>query len=307
MVKDTPGRKEAQEGYLHRAYAESLREFGDPLALERCGGWLLKRAIPQADDYDAMGCYPLFACEDWSQLHVDLQKLQDELISVSIVADPFGEFDIEYLRECFPDVVKPFKQHFVIDLEQPLEVHPHHLRNVRKASQLVEVEHCPEPFQFLDDWIGLYQTLIDRYGITGIAAFSRTSFHSQLSVPGIHAFRAVENDTTVGMLLWYKQGDRAYYHLGAYSPRGYELGASFVLFDYAIRYFCSRQLKWLNLGAGAGANNSDSGLTRFKQGWSNGVRTAYFCGRIFAREKYERLAAAINTDYFPAYRLGEFK
>jgi hypothetical protein len=296
-------------GYLHRAYAESLREFGAPLALEQCGGWLLKRAIPQTRDYDAMGCYPLFACEDWSKLHLDLQQLNDELVSVSIVADPFGDFDTGYLRECFRDVVKPFKQHFVIDLEQPLEsfVHPHHLRNVRKASQLVQVERCEEPQECLDDWTNLYQTLIDRYNITGIAAFSRASFNGQLSVPGISAFRAVENGVTVGMLLWYEQVNRAYYHLGAYSDRGYEAGASFALFDYAIRYFCSRQLKWLNLGAGAGTSNSDSGLARFKQGWSNGVRTAYFCGRIFARDKYQQLSARTGTDYFPAYRLGEFK
>ena len=313
MVKDTLGRKEAQEsqimsGYLHQAYAESLREFGAPLALERSGGWLLKRAIPQTASYDAMGCYPFFCCEDWSQLHADLQQLEHELVSVSLVTDPFGEFDVDYLRECFPDVVKPFKQHFVTDLERPLEsfVRPHHLRNVKKALQVVQVERCLEPLEFLDDWVSLYQTLIERHSITGIAAFSRTSFERQLSVPGINAFRATENDATVGMLLWYEQGDRAYYHLGAYGKRGYEAGASFALFDYALRYFCSRQLKWLNLGAGAGTSNSDSGLTRFKQGWSNGVRTAYFCGRVFARDKYQQLSTQ-STEYFPAYRLGEFK
>jgi hypothetical protein len=314
MLKDTLGREEAQEsqamsGYVNQAYAESLREFGTPVALERSGGWLLKRVIPQTNDYDAMGCYPLFTCEDWSQLHLDLRKLKDELISVSLVTDPFGEFDIDYLRECFPDLVKPFKEHFVTDLEQPHEsfVHPHHLRNVRKALQVVQVERCLEPLEFLDEWVSLYQTLIDRYNITGIAAFSRNSFARQLCVPGINAFRAVENGDTIGMLLWYEQGNRAYYHLGAYSNRGYEIGASFALFDYALRYFCSRQLKWLNLGAGAGTSNGDSGLTRFKQGWSNGVRTAYFCGRIFARDKYEQLVAETDTSYFPAYRLGEFK
>ena len=296
-------------GYLDRAYAESLSEFGTPLALERSGGWLLKRAIPHTNSYDAMGCYPLFACEDWSRLRNDLEEIKDELIAVSLVTDPFGEFDTDYLRDCFPEVVKPFKQHFVTDLERPLEsfVHPHHLRNVRKALQLVQVERCAVPLEMLDDWVSLYQTLLDRYQITGIAAFSRTSFAAQLSVPGINAFRATENGATVGMLLWYEQGNRAYYHLGAYSNRGYEVGASFALFDYALRYFCSRQLKWLNLGAGAGTSNSDSGLTRFKQGWSNGVRTAYFCGRIFARDKYEQLVAQTETDYFPAYRLGEFK
>jgi hypothetical protein len=299
-------------GYLHQAYAESLTEFGTPRWLDQCRGWLLEREIPQSDKRDARGCYPLFACENWSNLKSDLQQLAGDLISVSLVTDPFGEFDVEYLRECFPDVMKPFKQHFVTDLTQPLEsfVHPHHLRNARKALPQVEVEHCIAPQEFLDDWVNLYQTLIARHAITGIAAFSRESFAAQLSVPGINVFRASENDVSVGMLLWYEQGDRAYYHLGAYSERGYELGASFSLFDYALRYFCSRQLKWLNLGAGAGTSDHNSGLSRFKQGWSNGKRTAYFCGRIFSRSEYQRLVERTNTgmtEYFPAYRLGEFK
>src|SRR5215210_8009130 len=122
-------------GYLHQAYAESLGEFGTPLELNHSDGWLLARQIPQTDSSDAMGCYPLFACENWSQLKTDLQQLEDDLISVCLVTDPFGDFDINYLQECFPDVVNPFKQHFVIDLERPIEsfVHPHHLRNARKA------------------------------------------------------------------------------------------------------------------------------------------------------------------------------
>jgi Acetyltransferase (GNAT) domain len=299
-------------GYLHHAYAESLKEFGAPLELPRCGGWLLARQIPQSVSRDAMGCYPLFACRDWSQLKADLEQLNDEVICVSLVTDPFGDFDTDYLHECFPDVMKPFKEHFVIDLEHPLEsfVHPHHLRNVRKALQHIDVERCIEPLEFLNDWVSLYQSLIEKHDITGIAAFSRNTFAAQLAVPGIVAFRAIENGATAGMLLFYEQDNRAYYHLGAYSERGYETGASFALFDYALRYFCSRQFKWLNLGAGAGAGNIDSGLTRFKQGWSNGVRTVYFCGRIFARNKYEQRVAQTgthSTDYFPAYRLGEFK
>jgi hypothetical protein len=300
-------------GYLHHAYAESLREFGAPLELPKCGGWLLARQIPQTASRDAMGCYPLFACRAWSQLKSDLEELNEEVISVSLVTDPFGDFDTDYLRECFPDVMKPFKEHFVIDLERPLEsfVHTHHLRNARKALQHVDVERCIEPLAFLDQWVSLYQTLIEKRDITGITAFSRIAFAAQLSVPGIVAFRAIENNgATTGMLLFYEQDNRAYYHLGAYSDRGYEIGASFALFDYALRYFCSRQFKWLNLGAGAGAGNNDSGLTRFKRGWSNGVRTAYFCGRIFSHDKYQQLVEATDTGattYFPAYRAGEFR
>jgi len=238
--------------------------------------------------------------------------LSKDLVSVSLVTDPFGEFDTDHLRKCFPDVMKPFKQHFIIDLERPLDsfVHPHHLRKARKALRQVEVEHCPRPLELLDHWVNLYQTLIDRHRITGIAAFSRTSFAEQLCVPGITMFRAVENEATMGMVLCYEQADKAYYHLGAYSNRGYEVGASFALFDFAIRHFCSRRLKWLNLGAGAGTTNSNSGLSRFKQGWSNGIRTTYLCGRIFSHVTYQQLVERTNTqstDYFPAYRFGEFK
>jgi hypothetical protein len=299
-------------GYLHQSYAESLREFGSPLALPCSGGWLLAREIPHTDSRDAMGCYPLFACHDWSQLNADLEELANDLVAVSLVTDPFGGFDADHLHKCFPDLMKPFKEHFVVDLEQPPEsfVHPHHLRNARKALKHVNVEQCLQPLDFLDDWVTLYQTLVEKHHITGITAFSRSSFAAQLSVPGMIAFRAVENTTTAGMLLWYEQDNRAYYHLGAYSDRGYEVGASFALFDHALRYFCSRQFKWLNLGAGAGAGDSDSGLTRFKRGWSNGVRTAYFCGRIFSRDKYQQLVEVTRTGatgYFPAYRFGEFK
>ena len=299
-------------GYLHPAYAASLSEFGEPFSLPRCGGWLLKRTIPNTSLADAMGCYPLFACEDWSQLRHDLEELSHDLVAIFLVTDPFGDFDEAYLRECFPDLVKPFKEHFIVDLSQQLDsfVHPHHLRNARNALRQLEVERCHNPIDALEDWLSLYDTLIERHSITGIAAFSRNSFAKQLAVPGIVAFRAAEHGETVGMLLWYQQNDRAYYHLGAYSTRGYETGSSFALFDHALRYFCSQEIKWLNLGAAAGSTGADSGLTRFKQGWSNGVRTAYFCGRICARKEYEQLVAATqtgSTDYFPAYRLGEFR
>ena len=299
-------------GYLHRAYAESLSEFGSPLSLPQSDGWVLTRRIPNTSETDAMGCYPVFACRDWSQLSADLRQLEQGLVSLALVTDPFGDYDTNDLQECFPDLVKAFKEHFLTNLERPLEsfVHPHHLRNAKRAREKVEVEKCPRPLAFLDEWVNLYQTLVDRHNITGMAAFSRNSFAGQLSVPGIVVFRAVENGTTVGMLLWYEQDQRAYYHLGAYSIRGYEIGASFALFEYAIRYFCSQQFKWLNLGAGAGTGTGNSGLSRFKKGWSTDVRTVYFCGRIFDRQKYQQLVEATNThstDYFPAYRLGEFK
>src|SRR5882724_4409121 len=96
------------EGYLHPTYADSLVEFGTPRPLQRCHGWLLQRRIPGSHFQDAMGCYPIFACLDWSQLHADLEDLNNELVSVTLVTDPFGEYDLDYLRLCFPNLVVPF-------------------------------------------------------------------------------------------------------------------------------------------------------------------------------------------------------
>ena len=304
---------EAVTGYLHPGYAQSLAEFGAPRELPRSGGWVLERQIPGFPYHDAMGCYPLFACKDWSQLHADLEDISNELVSLSVVTDPFGEYDSIYLQRCFKDVVIPFKQHFVVDLNRPLDtfVSSHHRRYARKALRQLYVERCGDSTQFINKWVDLYTALIERHNIKGILAFSGSAFEKQLSVPGIVVFRAVYEESTVSTLLWYIQGEVGYYHLGASSDLGYELWASFALFWSAIEYFAANGLRWLNLGAGAGVRSDGiDGLSRFKRGWSTGTRTAHFCGRIFDQKKYLEIVRAKDipeTEYFPAYRLGEFQ
>src|SRR5229473_8652620 len=96
-------------GYAHPGYAASLSEFGTPRLLPRSGGWILERRIPGCQERDAMGCYPLFACQHWSQLHADLDEIGSELVSVTLVTDPFGGYQEGLLRQCFPDQVVPFK------------------------------------------------------------------------------------------------------------------------------------------------------------------------------------------------------
>ncbi len=285
-------------GYAHPGYAAALAEFGEPRLLDASGASILERPIAGTDRRDAMGCYPLFACPDWSRLEDDLASLGSEFVSLCVVADPFGAHDPAMLKRCFPDVVRPFKQHHVIDLSRPGDdfISSHHRRNVRRAARSVRVEPCPDPKRFLSEWVELYGNLIDRHGIRGIPAFSPGSFARQLDVPGIVMLRATSSGRTVGMLLWYRQGPVGYYHLGAYTDEGYELKASFALFPFAIDYFRSQGLAWLNLGAGAGATGTGSdGLSRFKQGWATGTRASYLCGRIFDPVGYQEIVRARNV------------
>ncbi|MFV9507554.1 MAG: hypothetical protein AB4911_23640, partial [Oscillochloridaceae bacterium umkhey_bin13] len=128
-------------GYLHPSYAASLAEFGMPVALPRCQGWILRRPIPGVPFHDAMSCYPLFSCRDWSHLGADLHDHTDDLVSLAVVTDPFGAYDTDVLKQAFGDLVVPFKAHFVIDLAQHPEtfVSDHHRRNIQRALNAVDV------------------------------------------------------------------------------------------------------------------------------------------------------------------------
>lgn len=292
-------------GYWHSAYAHALAEFGTPLYLPTAQGWLLQRTIPATQHVDVIGCYPFFSCHNWQQLHEDIAALPPELVSVTLVTDPLGNFAEADLPAAFPDLLRPYKEHFIVDLKRPATLNAHHRRNVRHALSQVEVEVCHEA-RALEEWGTLYDCLIQRHNITGIAAFSRASFAAQWQVPGLTVLRATQHGETVGMTLWYGDEERVYYHLAAYSLRGYECKASYALFQYAREYFAARGTRWMVLGAGAGVQNDGSdGLTRFKRGWATETRPVYLCGRILNQAVYGALTTATSNTaqaFFPAYR-----
>ncbi len=188
------------------------------------------RDIGETGESDAVGPYPLFCCADWSGLPADLEKLADDVVSVVLVIDPFGPDDLSTVAGAFSHGLVAYKNHHVIDLAVPLaeSVSAHHRRNVRQSLAQLTVERLAAPRQHLGAWCELYEELIRRHQLTGVSRFSREAFSIQLSVPGLVAFRAVSGDgQTVGMVLWYCQGEVGYYHLAAYSPPGYDLKASY--------------------------------------------------------------------------------
>jgi hypothetical protein len=313
ILNDPTGKPEASSahktGYLHSLYAASFSAYGIPQSLNHSGSWIVKRNTPVLDASDAMGCYPLFCCADWWGLGEDLQQLQKEVVSIALVADPFGNYTPELLESLF-EVVWPYKQHFVADLWQPLDqfTSPRHRKLGRKALQKISVEVCPNPLAHLDEWVWLYGQLIEKRGIRGMRCFSRDAFAKQLSVPGLVMFRATEHKNPLSLDLWYIQGDVAQGHLAGTSPRGYELQVSYGVKLTILQYFTGK-VRWVNLGGVPGVSTeSNNGLASFKHGWSSETRTAYFCGKVFNPAAYQELARATrseNAEFFPAYRAGE--
>ncbi len=297
------------KGFAHPEYAGSLAEFGMPKELPNCGGWILERPIADTPYRDAMGCYPLFVCRDWSQLAADLHTLRHGLVSLGLVTDPFGQYDEALLRHCF-DSAAPFKEHFVADLSQPVNsiVSSHHRYYVRKALKNITVVISEEPSRFVEEWTELYGNLTQKFNIKGIRAFSSRSFEKQLGIPGAVLFRAQHQGETVAAHLVYAHDDVCYGHLVGCSEIGQKLLASYALYWTEIEYF-SDKARWFDWGAGAGVSNENNGLTQFKSGWSTGTRMSWFCGKIFNQEQYAEIVrqkGITETGYFPAYRMGEF-
>jgi GNAT acetyltransferase-like protein len=299
-------------GYLHPLYAQSLSEFGRPIELPQCGGWLLERPIPNSDLKDAMGCYPLFCCADWSRLATDIEQLKQRYVTISLVADPFAPVSASELSRCFA-LVQPFKQHCVISLSDGTDLHvsSHHRYYAKRALKQLAVTLLDSPQDGLDDWLRLYSILIERHRLCGIKAFSESAFATQFRIPGLTVFRASRNGRTVGMHLWYLQAGVAYSHLSAFDKEGYSLRAAYALHWCALQHFkrhSAAQLRWIDLGAAAGpTNNRADGLAVFKRGWATDEKPKYFCGSICNPEDYRLLTGAteISAGYFPKYRAGE--
>lgn len=297
-------------GYRHANYARAFSGVAEPLRLENCDGWLLKRPTPMLPFHDAMGCYPLFACTDWTALGGDLGRLSGELVSLCLVTDPFGDFKVLRLSESF-DTVQEFKPHWIVDLESPasLTLPRKHRRNVDKSLDRVSLELCMRPVEWIVEWDALYQTLRERHGISGSRSFSRESLLQQLTTPGLVMIRASVDGVTVGLHLWMTDLDVAYGHLGATSSQGYAVGASYALYWFAREHFRGK-VRWLDLGSSPGLDNpAGHGLDRFKRGWATGERPTFFCSRIFDQGRYDQLRTANpgpKRDYFPEYRNGEF-
>jgi hypothetical protein len=298
-------------GYRSSEYAQSLAEFGTPRRLARSDGWVLQRPIDGTASRDAMGCYPLFSCRDWSALGADLAELASDLICVSLVTDPFGRYDEQALRLCFPDRFVSFKSHLVADLRRPPGefVSKHHRYYARRALRLVDIERCQDPTSHLDEWTALYDELVARHQLRGIKAFSRRAFGIQLAMPGTVMIRARRNGETVGAHLWIVQDGVAYSHLAAANAGGYEANVAYALYWFALEAFAG-EARWIDFGAGAGLNDMDQGgLAQFKRGWASETRPTFLCGRIFDRTRYDEAVAARGTagsNYFPAYRAGEY-
>jgi hypothetical protein len=304
-------RSEMDVGYSHDKYGASFRQFGELRRLPRSGALVLVRQIPGTPQYrDAIGLYPFVCCKNWRGLAADISDLGEELVTLSLVTDPFGSYDEALLRSSF-EIVRPFRSHFVADLQEPLNtfVSQKHRRKVRKALKTVTVEIIEGSEVSVKEWNSLYESLAKRHNIRGIRRFSEEAFAQQLQTPGALVFRASLEGVAIGIDIWYIEKEIAYNHLVAVSDLGYELHASYALQMTALEYLQGR-VRFATFGGIAGLEgDANDGLCQFKRGWTNCTKPTYFCGAILSATAYDELCRSVsvqNEAFFPAYRVAGF-
>jgi hypothetical protein len=303
--------KEGQPtGYAHPSYIQALSEFGTPIGLARGGAWLLSRPIPGTDQFDAIGAYPFFTCNDYKELRSDFAHLR-ALVSVGVVPDLFSFGRVSVLAAAF-DFVIPFKTHYLADLEIGFGryVRRHHRRYASKGLSNFDVELVDDPTTYSAEWTRLHQNLVVRHRISGLSAFSPKSLARQLSVPGCLYFRALRDATVQGALVCYLDRGVAYTHLIATTAMGQELCAQYALYWTAIEH-CRGQARWVALGSipGVSSSSENSGLSFFKAGWATATCQGFFCGHVLDRDCYEALCASLGRSglNFPSYRKPPFR
>lgn len=293
--------------YATDAYALSLVSDGRTLVVPEWGCSVLVRPIEGEQD-DATGIYPLAILRRDADIEGGLSRLRDlGLVSIVLVVDDFHRPAIECLERAF-DFVRPFKAHF---LNKPAQAttpaySKHHRYEIQRASRHVTVG-VMDLGRHLDDWIRLYATLMERHSLSGIHDLPLKHHASLARLEGVTAIGAWIEGELVSCHIWVHDGQRAHSHLGASSERGYACGAAYAVYDVSIRHFAEAEL--INLGGVAGhADDLESGLARFKRGFSNAMGRSYICGKILCHDRYrelvERKAARKDTAFFPAYRAG---
>lgn len=290
---------EAVHPYASSRYAEGLGHIGRAVSVPEWGTSVLVRPVPGGGE-DATGIYPLTPLPAARELASGLDRLRClGLISVVLVPDPLGGPSRQALSKAFSPA-RAFKSHLTIDPDVgAYSPSRHHAERIRRGHRRCRIESGHLEV-WLGDWLRLYRGLVAHRGISGAAAFPESSFLALAQEPALVAFAARAGDQIVGMTLWFAHGGVVYNHLTAVDAEGYANGASFALYDCAIRHFEGQGI--VNLGGGAGAGAGDGGLFDFKSGFANSEVEALICGAVLDPQRYAALSGSEPKAFFPAYR-----
>jgi hypothetical protein len=295
--------------YNMQEYAHAFIKAGfEPIYLPCNNIWVLKRPIPNTELFDAIGCYPITPFIGSVDFKTDQATLvEHNIVSVVLVTDVLNQPSYIDLVRSFHYVME-YKEHYIYDVNSEQQSYSkHHLAMLKKAKQGCEVK-LVELADYLDTWYSLYSKLITKHSITGIQAFEYDYFLQLVNVRGLVTCAAFKEDNIVSMHIWLRYKNYLYSHLAASNDIGYQVMASYAIYDFAISYAKNNNCSTIDLGGGAGANTASKGLVFFKKGFANKIEHCHIAGYIANHDAYHKLSSNTEqSNFFPLYRAQNIK
>lgn len=294
--------------YTSELYVSLAQMEYKTLFLETLGTAVSVRKISGTKYVDAIGPYPFtnvktnFNCDE---VLAELRSVG--LVSLTLVANPMTS-ERQALERYFSPV-KTYKEHYLLDYQEPIKISKHHRYEVRKALRACRVEEI-RLADHLEAWSDLYSNLQRKHRLGERHAFSNKYFSMLSSLNELTTIGAFDGDQLVSCSLWLRSRGFVYNHLAASSPAGYRCSAAYAIYDFAIRHFAN--FRAINLGGVPDKIAAGRSLSFFKKGFANRVVPVYLCGLIVNPVLYAELSvnsgagqAKIDGDFFPAYRAPE--
>ena len=287
--------------YASEAYSTALAEDSECVRLSDLNTWAILRPIPGTSHVDAVGPYPFSPLQNPPPNSDAFSALRDSgAVSVTFVTDAL-RMDTEWLSDCF-DLARPYKRHYIVDRRTggPSPSN-HHRYEVKRALAKCQARRISLA-EHLDEWIGLYDVLVRRRGLTGVHAFPRSYFERLSTLAELVTVGAFADERLVSCHLWIISGEVAYSHLAASNEDGYARGAAYAVYDHAFSILSTCEVIDLG-GVPDNASAARDGLARLKRGFANRECHNWICGKVLRKDVYETLCAeSENGAYFPAYR-----
>lgn len=283
--------------YASAAYVAAL---GTVLPVAAWGGAALwRRPIDGGALHDAASGYPLLPFDAGWDVGAGLHEIAASgAVSLTLVTCPLSPCPAPHRFAHRRDYKR---HHLVLGGAGAYQPNAHHRRRIRDAARRVEVGAVALA-EVLDDWGRLQAALAARRGFIGaLHDFPRATIAAWAAL-GLRAFAAWQGGIIVGMGLWFRHADTAWYHLGAADDTARESGAGHALMDVAIRALLADGVTRIVLGGGLQPiGGAACGLDRFKAGFGNAARPNQLLGAVLDAAACARLGGAFGS-FFPAYR-----
>ncbi len=297
----------SDEGLYELEYREGEQWFWH-LAIKRPIPHLLERLSPQ-ERFDLETPYgyggPITNSSDPDFVARALEKHSQKARKEGGVGEfirfhPFNDFP-----EAFPDSLELLAQErntVSIPLDRPTnEIFANFRsslrRNIRKAIRnevgFEEVTHDLD----LEDFIGLYQGMVQRKGLEASYLFSKEYFERILDLEETRVFATKVEGNIANYILVFDSPPLLHYHLGATREAYYSLNVNPYCF-YRILEFFEGSMEEFFLGGGASMAEDDP-LFRFKSKFSDRILPFYIGGMVHDRTSYDALCKAweeLNPD-----------